>query len=159
MNQDENTENIKETFNVSSDNREIVPAKSYSKVKLTIAIISTILVLAATTTLLIGYFKFDWFKKEIYKVDANITREVNQANFFTENKKINTKIALTPENYEEQDYEVNTDFMVYLKDKTQLGFNDNLYRASIIILKSKMTTKDEEYDLPSFDINDENKVK
>jgi len=159
MNQDENTENIKETFNVSSDNRKIVPAKSYSKVKLTIAIISTILILAATTTLLIGYFKFDWFKNEIYKVDANITREVNQANFFTENKKINTKIALTPENYEEQDYEVNTDFMVYLRDKTELTENDNLYRASIVILKSKMTTKDEEYDLPSFKINDESKVK
>ena len=98
MNQEENTESIKETFNVSSENREIIPAKSYSKVKLTIAIISTILVLAGTTTLLIGYFKFDWFKKEIYKVDANITREVNQANFFTENKKVSTKIALTPEN-------------------------------------------------------------
>jgi len=159
MNQEENTESIKETFNVSSENREIIPAKSYSKVKFSIAIISTILVLAATTTLLIGYFKFDWFKKEIYKVDANITREVNQANFFTENKKVSTKIALTPENYEEQDYEVNTDFMVYLKDKTELAENDNLYRASIVILKSKMTTKDEEYELPSFDINDENKIK
>ena len=44
MNQEENTESIKETFNVSSENREIIPAKSYSKVKLTIAIISTILV-------------------------------------------------------------------------------------------------------------------
>ena len=131
MNQEENTESIKETFNVSSENREIIPAKSYSKVKLIIAIISTILILAGTTTLLIGYFKFDWFKKEIYKVDANITREVNQANFFTENKKVSTKIALTPENYEEQDYEVNTDFMVYLKDKTELAENDNLYRASI----------------------------
>ena len=76
MNQDENTENIKETFNVSSDNREIVPAKSYSKVKLTIAIISTILILAATTTLLIGYFKFDWFKKEIYKVDNYIINRI-----------------------------------------------------------------------------------
>ena len=115
--------------------------------------------MAATTTLLIGYFKFDWFKKEIYKVDANITREVNQANFFTENKKISTRIALTKDNYEEQDYEVNTDFMVHLIDKTQLGENDNLYRASIVILKSKMTTKDEEYELPSFNISDESKVK
>ncbi len=159
MNQDENIQNIKETFNVSSENREIIPAKSYSKVKLIIAIISTILILAATTTLLIGYFKFDWFKKEIYKVDANITREVNQANFFTENKKISTKIALTKDNFEEQDYEVNTDFMVHLIDKTQLGENDNLYRASIVILKSKMTTKDEEYELPSFNISDESKVK
>ena len=49
--------------------------------------------------------------------------------------------------------------MVYLRDKTELAENDNLYRASIVILKSKMTTKDEEYDLPSFNINDESKVK
>ena len=52
-------------------------SKNNTKVKLAISIISTILILAAITTLLIGYFKFDLFKSEIYKVDANITREVN----------------------------------------------------------------------------------
>ena len=104
MNQDDTTESIKETFNVSLENREILPSKNNSKVKLTIAIISTVLILAAATTLLIGYFKFDWFKNEIYKVNANLTREVNQANFFSENKKINTRIALTKDNYEEQTY-------------------------------------------------------
>ena len=115
--------------------------------------------MAATTTLLIGYFKFDWFKSEIYKVDANITREINQANFFKETKTINTKVALTKDNYEEQNYEINTDFVVFLKEKTTLKENDNLYKASLVILKSKMTTKDEEYELPSFDIRDEEKVK
>ena len=159
MNQDDTTESIKETFNVSLENREILPSKNNSKVKLTIAIISTVLILAAATTLLIGYFKFDWFKNEIYKVNANLTREVNQANFFSENKKINTRIALTKDNYEEQTYEVNTDFMIYLKDKTELENKDYLYSASIVILKSKMTTKGEEYELPSFDIKDEKKKK
>ena len=159
MNQDENTESIKETFNVSLENKKILPVKTNYKFTLTIAIISTVLLLDATTTLLIGYFKFDWFKSEIYKVDANITREINQANFFKETKTINTKVALTKDNYEEQNYEINTDFVVFLKEKTTLKENDNLYKASLVILKSKMTTKDEEYDLPSFDINDENKVK
>ena len=159
MNQDENTESIKETFNVSYESREILPAKANSKFKIAIAIISTILILAATTTLLIGYFKFDWFKKEIYKVDANITHELNKANFFSETKKINTKIALTKDEYEEQEYLVNTDFMVLIKEKTQLKENDNLYKSSIVILKSKMTTKDGEYELPAFDIQDEKQVK
>ena len=68
MNQDENAESIKETFNVSSENRKIIPAKSYSKVKLTIAIISTILVLAATTTLLIYTLNSIGSKKKYIKL-------------------------------------------------------------------------------------------
>ena len=159
MNQEDKIESIKEAFNVSLKNFEVVPTKNSHKAKLIIAIVSTFLILAAATTLLIGYFKLDWFKNEIYKVDANITREVNQANFFAETKKVNTKMALTKDKYEEQTYEVNTDFMVYLKDKTQLGNNDNLYSASLVILKSKMTTKDKEYELPSFDIRDEKQRK
>ena len=159
MNQDQNTESIKETFNASLENKKILPVKTNYKFTLTIAIISTVLLLAATTTLLIGYFKFDWFKSEIYKVDANITREINQANFFKETKTINTKVALTKDNYEEQNYEISTDLVVFLKEKTTLKENDNLYKASLVILKSKMTTKDEEYELPSFDIRDEEKVK
>ena len=121
------------------ENREALTVKNNTKVKLTIAIISTILVLAATITLLIRYFKFYWFKKEIYNVDVNITREVNQANFYTEKKTVNTRIALEEGSYEEQNYEVNTNFMVYFKDKTQLKENDYLNKASIVILKSKMT--------------------
>ena len=133
MNQDENTESIKETFNVSLESKEILPQKNHSKIKFTITIISTILILVAATTLLIGYFKFDWFKKEIYKVDINITREVNQTNFFTEKKTINTRVALEENSYEENNYEINTDFMVYLKDRTQLKENDYLNKASLVI--------------------------
>ena len=117
-------------------------SKNNTKVKLAISIISTILILAAITTLLIGYFKFDWFKSEIYKVDANITREVNQANFFSETKTIKTRIALEEGAYEEQNYEVNTDFMVYLKDRTQLKDNDYLNKASLVILNSTMTSNE-----------------
>ena len=159
MNKEENTESMKETFNVSFQNIEMPKPKSRPKLKLIISIIATTLILSIAIVLLIGYFKFDWFKNEIYKIDANVTREVNQANYFTETKKINTKIALTKDEYNEQNYEVNTDFMVYIKDKTELKQNDNLYTATLIILKSKMTSKDEVYDLPSFDIKDENQIK
>ena len=120
MNQEEDKESIKETFNVSFGVREILPVKNNTKIKLVIAIISTVLVLAAATTLLIGYFKFDWFKNEIYNVDANLTREINQANFFEETKTINTRIAIAKDEYEEQEYTVKTNFVVYLKERTQL---------------------------------------
>ena len=102
MNQDEYKENIKETFNVSFEDQEILPAKNNNKVKIIITIISIILILAVATTLLIGHFKFNWFKNEVYKVDTNIKREINQASYFNENKKINTKIELTKDTYEEQ---------------------------------------------------------
>ena len=102
MNQEEYKENIKETFNVSFEDQEILPAKNNNKVKIIITIISIILILAVATTLLIGHFKFNWFKNEVYKVDTNIKREVNQASYFNENKKIKTKIELTKDTYEEQ---------------------------------------------------------
>ena len=85
-----------------------------------ISIESTILILAIATTLLIGYFKFDWFKNELCEVNANVRREINQVNNFTENKNINTKIALSKDSFNEQNYEVNTDFMVYLRDKIKI---------------------------------------
>ena len=159
MNQEEDKESIKETFNVSFGDREILPVKNNTKIKLVIAIISTVLVLAAATTLLIGYFKLDWFKNEIYNVDANLTREINQANFFEETKTINTRIAIAKDEYEEQEYTVKTNFVVYLKERIQLKENDYLNTATIAITKSKMTTKGQEYDLPSFDLTDENKVR
>ena len=46
-----------------------------------------------------------------------------------------------------------------LKDRTHLKENDYLNTASLVIMKSKMATKDEEYELPSFDIRDESKIK
>ena len=95
----------------------------------------------------------------LYNVDANLTREINQANFFEETKTINTRIAIAKDEYEEQEYTVKTNFVVYLKERTQLKENDYLNTATIAITKSKMTTKGQEYDLPSFDLTDENKVK
>ena len=97
MNQEETSETIKETFNVSLNESEILPKEKPGKLKYTIAIISTLVLLAAATTLLIGYFKFNWFQSEIYKVDINVVRNLNQANYFTETKKITTKVALTEE--------------------------------------------------------------
>ena len=83
---------------------------------------------------------------------------MNQANFFSETKTIKTRIALEEGAYEEQNYEVNTDFMVYLKDRTQLKDNDYLNKAYLVILNSTMTSNEGEQELPSFDIYDKKKV-
>ena len=69
-----------------NENEEIIETKPSNKVKYAVAIVSTTLVLAAVTTLLIGHFKFDWFKSDNYKLDANISRSVYQANYFSEKK-------------------------------------------------------------------------
>ncbi len=74
---------------------EEVETKTSNKVKYTIAIIATTLVLAAATTLLIGHFKFDWFKSDNYKIDAKINRNLYQANYFSEKKTVNTKFIST----------------------------------------------------------------
>ena len=49
--------------------------------------------------------------------------------------------------------------MVFIKDRIKIKENDYLNKAYLNILKSTMITKDEKYDLPSFDIRDENQVK
>ena len=63
---------------------------------------------------------------------------MNQSNFYTEKKTVNTRIALEEGSYEEQNYEVNTNFMVYFKDKTQYSYikieNDFKWRRTRITI-------------------------
>ena len=159
MSQEDNTETFKETFNVSLKDNLVAQPKKSSKMKYFIGIISSVIVLAVTATLLLGYFKFNWFKSEIYQLDANIVRQVNQANYFTETKKVNTKVALNDEGYQEEDFEVNTNFMVFLNERKPLKKDDYLNTATFILLKSKLISKEGEQDLPSFDLTNEEKIK
>lgn len=159
MNQEEDTQTMKESFNIAFNESEILPTKKSNKLKYTIIIISSVIALAAAATLLVGYFKFNWFKDEIYTIDANITRSLHQANYFTENRKITTKIAITEDEYEEQEYLIDTDFMVFLNERKQLEKGDYLNTASIVLLKSKMTSNEEEQNLPSLDLSDAEKIK
>ena len=69
---------------------EIVVTKP-SKIRIAVSIIISTLLVSAVTTLLIGHFKFDWFKSDSYKIDANINRSVYQANYFSEKKTVTTK--------------------------------------------------------------------
>ena len=88
--------------------QEVVETKSSNKIKYTIAIISSTLVIAAITTLLIGHFKFDWFKNDNYKIDANIKRNFYQANYFSERKTLNAKFTLPDGASQQKEYIIDT---------------------------------------------------
>jgi len=65
-----------ETFSINDEliDQEVqAPAKS-NKIKYAIAIIIGIVITAAISVLLVGHFKFNWFKSETYKINANISR-------------------------------------------------------------------------------------
>ena len=111
----------------------------YSKKKKIICIIaiSFTALIILTTIILIGHFKFNWFKKtddeadkDIYNLDVKIKRTVNQVDYFTETKKIKTKVVYTSGESDEQEQIVNTSFAVFFTDKT---VNDNFTNLTSIL--------------------------
>ena len=138
--------------------KEIIEVKSSNKVKYAIAIIASTLILAAATTLLVGHFKFDWFKSDNYKIDVNISRSAYQANYFNEKKTATAKIVLENGVTVDKKYIVNSNFAVYLTDKKQVN-NGYLNTAILVILDSKLTSEEVNQDLAHFNIFDENQVK
>ena len=69
---------------------DIVEAKP-NKIKIALSILVSTLLIAIISTLLVGHFKFDWFKKDEIKIDAKINRSIYQANYFSEKKTTNAK--------------------------------------------------------------------
>ena len=55
--------NKEEVLNDDFVENEVVQPKSHKKIKIAIAITASLAIIA-TTILLVGYFKFDWFKSE-----------------------------------------------------------------------------------------------
>ena len=133
---------------------ELVETKSSKKVKYSIAIIASTLVLATVATLLIGHYKFNWFKSDDYKIDANINRQLYQANYFSEKKTITTKFSFTTGDNQNQEYIVDSNFVVFLTDK-----KDNLNTAILVLLSSTLTKEGEVHDLAHLNMFDENELK
>jgi len=132
---------------------EIFETKSSNKIKYAIAIISSTVVLAVVTTLLIGHFKFDWFKSE-NRINLNINRNVYQANYFTEKKIINTKFFFEEGPYMKKQYTLDSKFVVFLTEK-----KDNLNTAILVLLSSKMKSEEGVNQLGHLNIFDENEIK
>ena len=58
--------NKEEILNDDFVEKEVIQPKSHKKIKIAIAITASLAIIA-TTILLVGYFKFDWFKSENIK--------------------------------------------------------------------------------------------
>ncbi len=149
--------NKEEVLNDDFVENEVVQPKSHKKIKIAIVITASLAIIA-TTILLVGYFKFDWFKSEIYTLDAKISRNTYQANYFTETKTINTKMGFMSGVTENHEQIIYTNFMVLQTDKKELENNDFLNTATLIILDSKIKFGNEEKEITSFDIFNQDKL-
>ena len=149
--------NKEEILNDDFVEKEVIQPKSHKKIKIAIAITASLAIIA-TTILLVGYFKFDWFKSEIYDVDAKISRKTYQANYFTETRTINTKMGFTSGISENHEQKIYTNFMVLQTDRKELENNDYLNTATLVILDAKVEYEDELKEITSFDIFNQDKL-
>ena len=138
---------------------EIVETKPSNKVKYTIAILASTLVLAAVTTLLIGHFKFDWFKSDNYKIEAKINRTIYQANYFSEQKTVTTKFSLSNGLFQKKEYVLDSNFVVFLTERKEQENKEFLNSATLVLLSSVMKYEDEIKELAHLNIFDENEIK
>ena len=134
------------------------PVKS-NKIKYTIAIITGVIMAAVVAVLLLGHFKFNWFKSETYKIKANISRATYQANYFSEQKDLIIKASFANGQNEEKKFLISSNFVVVLTDRKELNKGDFLNTAALVILDSRMKTDEEETELTKFPIFDEATIK
>ena len=123
---------------------EIVETKS-NKVKIVLSILASTLIVASIATLLVGHFQFGWFKSNEFKIDANINRNIYQANYFSERKTINTKITFD-EHSEAKEYVVDNDFVVFFTGKNT---------AALVLLGATANVDDQIHELAHFNMFDE----
>ena len=140
--------------------------KPTKKIYLKYSIIISLAVLLVTTVLLVGYFKFNWFKSEsdVYDIDIKIQSFSNQVKYFTEKKTVTSKVVYSSDEMDEKEQLVNTNFIVILTDRNKIKSThkrrkvDFINNATLVILDSKVKIENEETELNSFNIFDNNKV-
>ena len=57
--------------------------KPSGEIECVVGVMASTLVLAVVATLLVGYFRFNWFKSGDRGVDVNVRRSLCRANFFS----------------------------------------------------------------------------
>lgn len=147
-----------EVLNNDYVENEVIQPKNTKKIKITIALVASLTIIASVI-LLVGYFKFNWFKSEIYNIDAKISRNAYQANYFSETKTINTRIGFTSGITQDNEQKIYTNFMVMQKDRKELKNNDFLSTATLVILDTKLENKNELKEINSFNIYNEENIK
>jgi hypothetical protein len=147
-----------EVLNNDYVENEVIQPKNTKKIKIAIALVASLTIIASAI-LLVGYFKFNWFKSEIYNIDAKISRNAYQANYFSETKTINTRIGFTSGITQDNEQKIYTNFMVMQKDRKELKNNDFLNTATLVILDTKLENKNELKEINSFNIYHEENIK
>ena len=147
-----------EVLNNDYVENEVIQPKNTKKIKIAIALVASLTIIASAI-LLVGYFKFNWFKSEIYNIDAKISRNTYQANYFSETKTINTRIGFTSGITQDNEQKIYTNFMVMQKDRKELKNNDFLNTATLVILDTKLENKNELKEINSFNIYNEENIK
>ena len=153
----------------SCDNSSSSYCSKKKKIIFIIAITFSALVII-TVIFLIGCLKFGWFKKsedadnDNYDLDVKIKSTINQVDYFTETKKIKSKVVYTSGEYEKQEQIIDTNFSVFLTDKIDKFNSENnetikMNNGTLVILDSKVKFGENETKLSSFDIFDEEQIK
>jgi len=150
---EKNEETFKQTFNVNpgENNQEIRLSSKKSKICKIIVLIVSLVVIITTVSLLVAHFKYGLFssKSETYQV-ADIKREENSMEYFSETRKLKTKLTFATGEAADIEQEIDTDFVVMLKEK-----KENINSGYLVILDSKAKSKGEEAQLDSFNFLDE----
>ena len=135
--------------------------QSKRPIRLIILMVVSILIIVTVITLLVGHFKYNWFKKETeqtYDIALKLSRNVYQANYFTETKTINTKVSFTEGSPQYTEQEINTNFLVMQTERKELGNNDFLNTATLVILEANATIRNETRKVTSFNIFNESTI-
>ena len=127
-----------------------VNPKKHSKRIIIIIVIVCLIIIATATTLLIGYFKFNWFQKQ--------PKDIYQTDYFTETKIINSRVDFSNGKFETFEQKIYTNFMIIQTDKKELENNDFLNIATLVILDTKATFNNITKDITSFNIFNESTV-
>ena len=145
MNSKETLEEIKKT-----EPKKPVQKSNKKKCLIILGLTIGIVVIITAVILLVAHYKYGLFGPEIYKV-ADIKRDTNSVEYFTETKNIKTKLGYTSGESEEIENKIETNFVVMITDK-----KGSLNTANLVILNSTIQMKDKEASLNSFDIFDKN---
>ena len=133
-----------ESINENIIEEELIQEKKKVNKKIVIGLsIAGLIAITVLTTLLVGYFKFEWFQKKQNNVIQN-TYHKGQVLLFNEVKTLTTEMKTIDKNKIDE-YKFNTDFLVMINSKKKLkyfGEIDNLYNATLVILKMDTTDKE-----------------
>ena len=138
--------------------------QSKRPIRLIILMVVSILIIATVITLLVGHFKYNWFKKitkeaeQAHDIALKLSRNVYQANYFTETKTINTRVGFTEGSPQYTEQEINTNFLIMQTERKELGNNDFLNTATLVILEANATIRNQTRKVTSFNIFNESTI-